>query len=313
MFIKSVINATYSVSNNYFYDLNSHSGGLPFRKEDKARRQRKARRVFLCYICGPTPENMLLTRPGSKGRIANKIFPLFPTHSGYVELFFGAGGMFFNKPRAKYNLLNDIDDEVFNLYKVIQDDRERLKESIENTPWHDSLWDHWKENTEVDPIKKATRFIFLSNMGYMGKADSLRISPYQFAKTKIEDEIEQAFKKIAGGNTVFSNRDFRKVIPAISFRDQSERDGMFIYADPPYYGTENNYGFPWKEQDVRDLFAALLSSGLRFGISEFNSELILTLADENKLFVTDVVERVNLKNRRTEILVTNYRPANTLF
>ena len=33
----------------------------------------------------------------------------------YIEPFFGAGGMFFNKRKAKYNVLNDLDSEIFNL------------------------------------------------------------------------------------------------------------------------------------------------------------------------------------------------------
>lgn len=256
---------------------------------------------------------MLLTRPGSKGRIAEKIYILFPRHSGYVELFFGAGGMFFNKPKAKFNLLNDIDDEIYNLYQVVQTDRDRLKEEIIRTPWSDSIWNYWKENKEADPIKKAARFLFLSNAGYMGKSESLKLSPFQYTKVKLSNEIDDVYKQLVGTNTLFSNRDFRKVLGGISYRDEKEKEQTFVYADPPYLGTETNYDYRWNENDTIDLFNMLIDSGLKFGISEFDSDKILELAETNGLIVTDVAERLNMKNRRVEIFISNYKPQNTLF
>jgi DNA adenine methylase len=50
---------------------------------------------------------MILRRLGNKSKIASEIYRHFPPHRTYVEPFFGAGGMFFNKPKAKYNILND--------------------------------------------------------------------------------------------------------------------------------------------------------------------------------------------------------------
>ena len=63
----------------------------------------------------------MLRRVGNKARIAHKIVPLFPPHTHYIELFFGAGGLYFNKPPAKYNFCNDLDSEVFNFWQVYKD------------------------------------------------------------------------------------------------------------------------------------------------------------------------------------------------
>ena len=61
---------------------------------------------------------MILRRLGNKAKIAAKIQAYFPQHDLYIEPFFGAGGMFFNKPKAKYNIVNDLDSDVFNLFQV---------------------------------------------------------------------------------------------------------------------------------------------------------------------------------------------------
>jgi len=50
---------------------------------------------------------MILRRLGNKKKIAHKIQAHFPEHKIYIEPFFGAGGMFFNKPKAKYNIVNN--------------------------------------------------------------------------------------------------------------------------------------------------------------------------------------------------------------
>ena len=49
---------------------------------------------------------MILRRLGNKQAIAEKIQTYFPAHKIYIEPFFGAGGMFFNKRKAKYNIVN---------------------------------------------------------------------------------------------------------------------------------------------------------------------------------------------------------------
>jgi DNA adenine methylase len=40
---------------------------------------------------------MILNRLGNKRRLASKIITYIPNHTLYIELFFGAGGLFFNK------------------------------------------------------------------------------------------------------------------------------------------------------------------------------------------------------------------------
>ena len=76
---------------------------------------------------------MILTRVGNKKRIASYIYKLFPEHNLYIEPFFGAGGMFFQKPRSKYNIVNDLDSDVYNLFMVILNQKEDFKKLLEIT------------------------------------------------------------------------------------------------------------------------------------------------------------------------------------
>ena len=248
---------------------------------------------------------MILRRLGNKQAIAEKIIKYFPKHNCYVEPFFGAGGMFFNKKKANYNILNDLDSDVFNLFQVVINDKEQLKSNFEIMPIHADLLDYWKKNKETEPIKKALRFLFLSNLTYLGKGGTLSYLTSD-AEYNILDKLEKTQKKLFGCR--FNNSDFRKVFSSLSFRGR-EKDALntFIYCDPPYLGTDDNYSDSFTEKDSIDLFNCLITSGCKFAMSEFDNEFIINQAKERGLNVIIIGERKNLKNRRTEILITNYK------
>ena len=117
---------------------------------------------------------MILRRLGNKQKIAKDIQKHFPLHRIYIEPFFGAGGMFFNKPKAKYNIVNDLDSDVFNLFNVVLNQKEDLKKAFYMMPIHSDLLNHWKENEETEPIKKALRFLLFSNFTLLGAATNIR-------------------------------------------------------------------------------------------------------------------------------------------
>jgi DNA adenine methylase len=248
---------------------------------------------------------MILNRLGNKTRIAKDIICHFPQHRTFIDMFFGAGGIYFNKPLAAHNFLNDIDDDVFNLYMVLQSDKDELVKQLALMPISESLMKHWYSNTELDPIRKALRFLMLSNFSYMGKMNTLRTSLNE-TKQDIERNIEACFLKLRYSNIICC--DFRKVLKKVSFNQdgRNEEAKTFIYADPPYLDTDNNYSQGFKEQDTIDLFEILINSKIRFALSEFDNPFIIDLAKQHNLEVIVIGERQNMKNRRTEILVVNY-------
>lgn len=262
---------------------------------------------------------MILKRLGCKKKLLPKLLPLFPPHKIYIEPFFGTGSVFFGKPKAKYNIVNDIDSDVFNLFMVVMNQKEELEKAFYQMPIHSDLLEYWKQNTETEPIKKALRFLFLSNFTLYGKQDTVAISARTDHKIHFYNSIDKTFNKIA--DVKFTNFDFRKFFKSICFVDidfgkpSGERDYTFIYADSPYLNTVDTYSDSdvWTKNDSIDLFNCLQETGCKFAMSEFDNEFILQQAKERNLNVITIGERQNLKNRRTEILITNYINHPTLF
>lgn len=245
---------------------------------------------------------MVLRRLGNKSKIAKEIQVHFPTHKIYIEPFFGAGGMFFNKPKVEYNFLNDIDMDVYNLYSVIISQKEELIKQMEMLPIHEKIFNDFKKTDFQDPVKKAVKFLFLSNFSYMGTGDILHIDVVNTKEILIKN-IEKTFNKIS--DCYFTCCDFREMFKKITKRTFNEN--TFIYADPPYLGTENNYSHSFKESDSFDLFEILQNSGVKFAISEFKHPFIISEANKRNLNIIEICERQSLKNRNTEILITNYK------
>jgi len=252
---------------------------------------------------------MVLNRLGNKAKIADKVQKHFPRHDIYMEPFFGAGGMYFNKPKAKFNFLNDLDDDVYNLFRQIIDNTDELVEMIKKTPITERQFKEWgKGSQENTDLMKAIRFLWISNFGLYGKPNTLRISAVTPKKVILEG-IDTTLQMLDGA--YFFNSDFRGFFSKSDYKSSINR--CFCYCDPPYLGTDDNYSNSFTEKDSFDLFDTLQESGVKFAMSEFDHPFILEQAEKRGLNVVIIGERTNIKNKRTEVLITNYDGIPTLF
>lgn len=250
---------------------------------------------------------MILRRLGNKKKIAKKIQSYFPSHNIYIEPFFGAGGMFFNKPKAKFNIVNDLDSDVFNLFNIVIRDKEALYDGFKKLPIHSDLLIYWNDNNETDPIIKSLRFLYMSNFTFMGNGGS-QFNGAENPKEIFYKNLDKTFDYL--DNVQFFNKDYRKFLSLLRYKNS---DISFIYCDPPYLGTSDNYSNSFTEQDSEDLFNTLETTGCKWAMSEFDYPFILEQAKKRNLNVNIIGERQNLKNRRIEILITNYKNEKTLF
>jgi site-specific DNA-adenine methylase len=57
---------------------------------------------------------------GGKNRLSKQIIEIFPEHKTYVEAFAGGAQVLFHKEASKVEVLNDLDEEIVNFFRVCQ-------------------------------------------------------------------------------------------------------------------------------------------------------------------------------------------------
>lgn len=63
--------------------------------------------------------NPIIPWIGGKRRLADHIIPRFPAHDCYVEVFAGGAALYFLRPPAKVEVINNVNGELINLYRVV--------------------------------------------------------------------------------------------------------------------------------------------------------------------------------------------------
>ena len=177
---------------------------------------------------------------GGKRRLAKHLLPLFPEHACYVEPFCGAAALFFMKPSAKAEVINDINGDLVNLYRVVQ---HHLEEFIRQFKWSlvsRQIWE-WLDSTPIETltdIQRAVRFYYLQKMGFGGKVKSRTFgtsttSGPRLNLLRIEEELSQAHLRLSGATI--------EHLPWANCIQRYDRSHTLFYCDPPYWGTEG-YG-----------------------------------------------------------------------
>lgn len=77
----------------------------------------------------------VLKYPGSKWGIAKKIISYFPEHHSYLEPYFGSGACLFNKEPSAIETVNDLDNRVYLLFKMVRQQPEKIARMVAETPF----------------------------------------------------------------------------------------------------------------------------------------------------------------------------------
>ncbi|HHQ5912259.1 TPA: DNA adenine methylase [Enterobacter hormaechei subsp. hoffmannii] len=177
---------------------------------------------------------------GGKRRLAKHILPLFPVHTCYVEPFCGAAALYFLKTPSKIEVINDINGELVNLYRVV---KHHLEEFVRQFKW--ALVSRqiykWLQDTPEETltdIQRAARFYYLQKQAFGGKvADhtfgTSTTSAPRFNLLRIEEELSMAHLRLS--RTLIEHLDWHQCI------ERYDRPHTLFYCDPPYWGTEG-YG-----------------------------------------------------------------------
>ena len=205
----------------------------------------------------------MLKYPGSKWRIAEWIVNFFPKHRSYLEPFFGSGAVLFSKERSDIETVNDINGEVVNLFRQVQERPEILARQIYMTPYARDVYDGaWV--CDPDELQRAVNMLIRANMGHgfrmtgerVGWKMDLQGREKSYAARQwcsLPDAILQATERLRG--VQIENR------PALDLIRRFRFPNVLIYADPPYLleirRGRKQYSHEMTEQDHEELLETL--------------------------------------------------------
>lgn len=264
--------------------------------------------AFLCKpnlisthcVIGPLPYI------GGKNRIANKIIAIFPEHKTYVEAFAGGAQVLFHKKPSQVEVLNDLDGEVVNFFRVCQQHHEELLRQLRfilvSRKWFE-LFEKQSPESLTD-VQRAVRFFYLQKNSYAGlvRAPVYHwhvIQPPGYNPQRLPEIIQKTHERL--------RRVQIECLPYEQVIERFDRPSTLFYLDPPYFGRKL-YKFNFEEAD----FVALEQR-----LATLHGKFVLSLNDVPK--VRRIFQRFHFREisfaytaqqsagkRYREVLITNF-------
>ncbi len=245
---------------------------------------------------------------GGKNRLAKKIISMLPEHTTYVETFAGGAQVLFHKQPSNVEVLNDLDYDIVNFFRVCQWHYEEFVRYLRFCLASRSLHElHLATNpATLTDIQRAGRFFYLQKNSFGGLILKQKFhygvtQPSNYNPVRIPEIIEQVHKRLQ--RVQIESLPYDKVL------EKYDRPTTVFYLDPPYW-ERKLYKFNFTVADFQNLEQRLRA---------IKGKWILSLDDRpevRELFANFRLEPVELtytakRNTKTlhkELLILNFDP-----
>ena len=257
--------------------------------------------------------------PEIKNRLPKNI-----SNSLYYEPFIGGGALFFDL-QPKCAVINDYNEELINVYKVIKNNPDEL---IEDLKKHQNTAEYFYKIRAIDrqplfhnltDIERASRIIYLNKTCYNGlyRVNNAGEFNSPFGKYKNpnivnEPVIKAVSKYLNSARIQIFNRDYETVLKDIPANS-------FVYLDPPYHPISESSNFTgyiqggWDEKAqirLRNVCDQLNHKGIKFLLSNSASGFIKEIYSQYHIHIVQANRAVNSdaskRGQIDEFLICNY-------
>ncbi|WP_457624268.1 DNA adenine methylase [Persephonella sp.] len=260
---------------------------------------------------------------GGKRQIINILMENIPNKFGkYIEPFVGGGALLFEL-LPKKAIINDINGELINLYRVIKDSPEELIESLKKHKNEKEYYYRLRAISPYDltPVERASRFLYLNKTCFNGlyrenSKGEFNVPFGRYKNPKILDieNIKAVSEYLNSANIEIYDFDYKEIIPEMA------EPGDFVYLDPPYqpvsktssFTKYTKYDFTEKDQrELADVFKELDRKGCYVMLSNSDTNIIRKLYTGFNIIEIQTNRPINSKaNKRkasaVELLIKNY-------
>lgn len=176
---------------------------------------------------------------GGKGRLAPWIASLMPAHRVYVEPYAGSAAVLFAKRPAAIEIVNDLDGNVVNFYRVLRDREDELVRALTYTPYARQEYGAADlDEPDLDEVERARRFLVRCTQGHnasgsggrAGWSNGIRRNQSQAGTVvNLVGRLPQVAQRLR--SVVIEHRDVTECITAYDAPD------ALLYLDPPYLAS----------------------------------------------------------------------------
>jgi DNA adenine methylase len=210
---------------------------------------------------------------GGKRNLARRIVTAIEAtpHELYDEPFVGMAGVFLRRRRAaRIEVINDANRDVATLFRVLQ---RHYVPFLDMMRWQLTTRAEFERLVATRPetltdLERAARFLYLQRTAFGGKVTGQnfgmsRSTPARFDILKLGPMLEAVHERLTG--VVIECLRFD------AFIRQYDRAGALFFCDPPYWGSEGDYGAGLFSREEFERLAELLAT--------LKGRFILTLND----------------------------------
>lgn len=253
----------------------------------------------------------LLHYPGSKRRIAPWIINQMPPHHSYLEPYFGGGAVLFQKSPSRIETVNDLEGDVVNFFRVLQnpESREQLTEWLTYTPYAREVYDQSFTEVPQSDVETALQFAIRSMQSHgfrltekCGWKKDVHGREAAYA-VRYWNELPEVLAMMAARlkQVQIERKPALKLIRAFNHKN------VLMYLDPPYVlstRTRKQYRHEMTDEEHEALLTEVVQSKAMIMISGYDCALYdKYLSGWNK---AQVPARAQNSLPRTETLWMNY-------
>lgn len=264
---------------------------------------------------------------GGKRQIIPEISTHLPKNIStlnYCEPFLGGGALFFHlEPRKA--VINDCNDELINVYRVIKNNLDELLLDLKKHENHPDYFyqircvDRQPEFNKMTNIQHASRIIYLNKTCFNGlyRVNSLGEfnSPFgRYTNPNIINEpiLRAVSDYLNSAEITILNEDYKTVLNTLT-------TDTFVYLDPPYHPISESSNFTgyvqggWSEIyqiRLKEACDDLNNKGVKFLLSNSATPLIKHLYSDYKIHLVNAKRSINSDGKKRgqieELLIKNY-------
>jgi DNA adenine methylase len=196
------------------------------------------------HIRAVTPIRPAAAYIGGKRRLGEQLARRIEAvaHETYAEPFVGMGGVFFRRRWApRREVINDISRDVATLFRILQRHYPQFMETLKFQITSRREFERLAASNPdtLTDLERAGRFLYLQRLAFGGKVAGRNFGvdssgPARFDVTKLGPLLDEIHERLAG--VVI------ECLPWADFIERYDSPATLCYLDPPYWGSETDYG-----------------------------------------------------------------------